>query len=123
MPSEAMSEALVRFGLPLFWLGLGVVQWVWPAAIFTGLSNDAVTPGARGFAVLWLFLGSTFTFLFVPQASAVGGYFVPGSVLFLTGVLQRIHPVWASPVTRISRTGIGTLLAAGGLLVLGFPLL
>jgi len=123
MPSEAMSEAIIRFGFPLFWVALGVIQWFWPAAIFTGFSNDAVTPGARGFAVFWLCVGATLAYLFVPQLDPFSGLFVPGFVLVVVGILQSVRPVLSSPLpARLTDKAVGSIITACGLAVLGLNL-
>ena len=117
-----MSELLVRFGFPGFWVTLGVIQWYWPAAIFPAFSNEHVTPGARGFAVGWLCVGATFGYLFVPGLSAFGGWFIVGFVLVAVGALQATWPAWTPPVPDIltDRQYGGTLAAAGiGVLVFG----
>lgn len=120
MVSDATSEALVTFGFPAFWIALGLIQWFWPAAIFPAFSNDDVTPGARGFAVLWLCLGAVLGFAFVPFLGRFGGWFVLGFVLLVVGVLQRIRPAWSSPVSRLSDRAFGYALAAAGVATLAF---
>lgn len=118
MLTESTSEALVTYGFPLFWIGVGIVQWVWPSAIFVAFSADQVTPGARGFAVAWLVLGSALGYLFVPWASAFGGWFVPGVVLLTVGGLQFAHPVWSLPVVDASERAAAALFATSGVAVL-----
>lgn len=119
-----MSEALVRYGFPLFWIGLGVIQWYWPAAIFSGLSNEDVTPGARGFAVLWLCVGSALGFAFAPLSGVFSALFVPGVVLLLTGALQWAFPAWASPLEgAMSERSFGTALAVIGAAIVGLSAL
>lgn len=114
MPAESTSELVVRYGFPLFWVGLGVVQWFWPSAILVAFSDGDVTPGARGFAVLWLVVGSTLGLLFVPWLAPFGGWFVPGFVLLAVGGLQFVRPVWTLPVDGRPRETTAALFAASG---------
>lgn len=123
MMTESTAEALVRYGFPLFWIGLGVVQWMWPSAIFVAFSDDEVTPGARGFAVLWLVLGTTLGYLFVPWRLPFSGWVVPGFVLMLVGALQFLRPAWTVSVGVLSAKTVALLCAAGGLAMLAVGLL
>ncbi|WP_232686376.1 hypothetical protein [Halobacterium zhouii] len=119
-----MSEApLVRFGFPGFWIGIGVIQWYWPAAIFPAFSNEDVTPGARGFAVAWLLVGAVLGYVFVPGLGAFSGWFVPGFVLVVVGLLQAAWPAWSPPAGIVTERQYGTSLAGLGVAVLVFGLL
>ncbi|SEA09803.1 hypothetical protein SAMN04488065_1823 [Haloplanus vescus] len=112
MLSESMAEGLVTYGFPLFWIGVGVVQWLWPSALFVAFSDEDVTPGARGFAVLWVVVGSVLALLFVPWTAAFGGWFVPGTVFVVVGGLQLVHPVWS--LGERSGAAVGVLLLSTG---------
>ena len=123
MPTESTSEALVMYGFPLFWIGLGIIQWFWPAAILVGSSNEQVTPGARGFAVFWLVVGSVLGYVFIPWLQAFNGWFIPGLVLLIVGGLQFVHPVWSISVGDYSLNMAALFPVVSGLIVLVFGLL
>lgn len=123
MPVESSSEVVIRYGFPLFWIGIGVVQWFWPSAIFVAFSDEQVTPGARGGAVLWLVLGSTLGYVLIPWVEPLGGWFIPGVVLLIIGGLQFVHPVRSVSVGRRPGRMTAILLATGGGVVLSFGLL
>ncbi|MFC4451613.1 hypothetical protein [Halorussus aquaticus] len=82
-----MAVALL-FGA--FWFGVGVLLWWWPAAIFVAFSNDDVTPGARGIAAVFVFIGALFFTFSSPRIGA--GFAFPGTVLTV-GLLQVARPV------------------------------
>jgi hypothetical protein len=103
-----------------FWYGLGVLTWWWPAAIFVAFSNDDVTPGARAFAVGFVFIGAFFLTTAVPE---LGGKFtLPGTVLTV-GVLVLLHPIQIpgtdrdGPITPLVG-GVGLIVASVVLAVL-----
>lgn len=73
-----------------FWLGVGVLMWWWPAAIFVAFNNEDVTPGARAFAVGAMFIGLLFLAMDVPALTA--GIALPATVA-LVGVLLLCKPV------------------------------
>lgn len=73
-----------------FWLGLGVIMWWWPAAIFVAFTNEDVTPGARAFAVFAMSFGIWFLTLEAPVLTA--GITLPATVS-LVGALLLLHPV------------------------------
>ena len=123
MPTESTSEALVMYGFPLFWIGVGIIQWFWPAAIFVGSSNEQVTPGARGFAVFWLVLGSVLGYVFIPWLQAFSGWFIPGFVLLIVGGLQFVYPVWSISVGDYSLNMAALFPVVSGIIVLLFGLL
>lgn len=123
MVTESISEVLIMYGFPLFWIGVGIIQWFWPSAIFVAFSNEQVTPGARGFAVFWLVLGSTLGYLFIPWLSHFGGWAIPGFLLLIVGGLQFFHPVWTISIRDYSENTAAVLIAASGLAVLLLGLL
>lgn len=123
MSVESSSEVVIRYGFPLFWIGIGVVQWFWPSAIFVAFSDEQVTPGARGFAVLWLVLGSTLGYVLIPWLEPLSRWFIPGFVLLITGGLQFVHPVWSVSIGRRPGWMTAVLLATSGGVVLSFGLL
>ncbi|UPV76459.1 hypothetical protein M0R89_20060 (plasmid) [Halorussus limi] len=105
-----------------FWFGLGVLMWWWPAAIFVAFSNDDVTPGARAFAAVAIFIGVFFLTLDVP---GLGGSFTLPGTLLTVGLLFLLKPVGApgvnprGPVTPkvagVALLVVGTLLAVQSL--------
>jgi hypothetical protein len=123
MPLESTTQALVAYGFPLFWISVGVIQWFWPSAIFVAFSDERVTPGARAFAVFWLVVGSALGYVFVPWASAFGGWVIPGFVLLVVGGLQLAHPVWDVSIGTYSEKSGGVLFMACGSVVLAIGLL
>ena len=74
----------------VFWLGLGVLMWWWPAAIFVAFNDEDVTPGARAFAVAAAFLGIFFVTM---EVSALTAGFAPPATAALVGVLLLVKPV------------------------------
>lgn len=118
MITESTAEALVTYGFPLFWIGVGIIQWFWPSAIFVAFSDEHVTPGARAFAVLWLVVGSTFGYLFIPWLGAFGGWAIPGLVLVIVGALQFLHPVWSISDREHTERTVAILLVGSGLAAL-----
>lgn len=118
MLSEATAQAIVRYGFPLFWLSIGVIQWFWPSAIFSGFSDEAVTPGARAFAILWLCVGLALALVFIPLLAPFGWLSIPGFIFLIVGILQWIHPVWPVPVVEMTDRALGGALVAPGLLLL-----
>lgn len=123
MMTESTAEALVTYGFPLFWTGVGIVQWFWPSAIFVAFSDDDVTPGARAFAVLWLVVGATLGYFFVPWLHPFGGWAIPGLVLVIVGGLQFLHPLWTGSDSGRSERTAAVLLVVSGLAALLFGLL
>lgn len=97
-----------------FWFGLGVLMWWWPAAIFVAFSNEDVTPGARAFAVVAVFIGAFFLTLDVPELGA--GLALPGTVVTV-GVLFLLKPISVLGISsdgRITPRIVGvTLLVVG----------
>lgn len=73
-----------------FWLGLGVLMWWWPAAMFVAFGNEDVTPGARAFAVGAAFLGILFVTM---EVSALTIGFAPPTTVALVGVLLLLKPI------------------------------
>jgi len=96
-----------------FWLGLGVLMWWWPAAIFVAFSSGDVTPGARGFAIVSIAIGLGFLSLEFPALSL--GTALPLTVL-LVGALQLLRPVTVFSVDEEGlvtqrHLGVATLVA------------
>ncbi|QLC33029.1 hypothetical protein EFA46_001990 [Halarchaeum sp. CBA1220] len=97
-----------------FWLGLGVLLWWWPAAVFVAFDNDDVTPGARAFAIVAMFFGILLLAMDVPVLRL--DYGVPATVS-LVGVLLLVKPV---NILGVDADGRMTPRRAGvGLLVSG----
>lgn len=102
-----------------FWYGLGVLMWWWPAVMFRGFSNEDVTPGARAFAVVAIFIGAFFFTISIP---GLGSRFAfPGTVLTV-GVLLLLKPIRVpgtnpkGPITP-KIVGIASVLGGGLLAV------
>ena len=95
-----------------FWFGLGVLMWWWPAAIFVAFSNEDVTPGARAFAIMFIFFG---TFFFSTSIDGVGANVTPAGTILTVGVLLLLKPVaiWGTnpegPLTPKTAGVVGVL--------------
>ncbi|WP_188879459.1 hypothetical protein [Halarchaeum grantii] len=96
-----------------FWLGLGVLMWWWPAAVFVAFDNDDVTPGARAFAIAAMFFGILLLAMDVPVLTL--DYSVPATVS-LVGVLLLVKPV---NVLGVDADGTITPRRAGVALLVG----
>ncbi|RZH66556.1 hypothetical protein ELS17_17865 [Natrinema altunense] len=94
-------------------IGLGVILWWWPAAIFVAFSNTDVTSGARAFAIFALYFGIWFMTLDVSVLTA--GITLPATVS-LVGALLLLHPV---TILGVSKEGPITPLRAGLVLLVG----
>lgn len=113
------SQLLIQYGFPLFWYGVGIVQWFWPSALFLAFSNEDVSPGARGVGILCMVFGIGLGLAFIPLLYPFSGWAIPGVILLTVGFLQRLHPVWSSPLPgRITRNQFGGLLSLSGVLIL-----
>ena len=97
-----------------FWYGLGVLMWWWPAAIFVAFSNEDVTPGARAFAIMFIFFGLVF---FSFSIDGLGTDFVPAGTILTVGVLLLLNPVaiWGTdPEGPLTPKTVGVVGVLGG---------
>lgn len=88
---HAVEAPLVRYGFPALWVGVGVLTWFCPSAVFVAFSDDDVTSGVRlsgaGFVYFGLFLGGAFVD-WLP-----GGFLASaGGTLLVVGALQTAAP-------------------------------
>ncbi|MFB6136566.1 MAG: hypothetical protein ABEJ04_07375 [Halobacteriaceae archaeon] len=100
-----------------FWLGVGILMWWWPAAIFVAFDNDDVTPGARAFAIAATFFGVLFLAMDIPSLPVA--YSVPATVS-LVGILLIVKPVNILGVDadgRITPRRAGVVLLVGGVVI------
>jgi len=100
-----------------FWLGLGILLWWWPAAVFVAFDNDDVTPGARAFAIAAMFVGTLF--LALSSSALTMNYSVPATVS-LVGILLIVKPVNILGVDadgRIPPQRAGVALLVGGVVI------
>jgi len=97
-----------------FWTGLGVLMWWWPAAVFVAFDNESVTPGARGFAVGAVFLGTVF--LTFETAKAGVGLSVPATVAIVGGLLvvKPVQVLGTDDRGPVTPKRVGTALLVGG---------
>ncbi|ELY84153.1 hypothetical protein [Natrinema altunense] len=100
-----------------FWLGLGILMWWWPAAIFVAFDNDDVTPGARAFAIGAMFFGILLLAMDIPSLTI--DYSMPATVS-LVGMLLLVKPVNILGVNadgRIAPQRAGVALLVGGVVI------
>ncbi|ELY80988.1 hypothetical protein [Natrinema gari] len=104
-----------------FWLGLGILMWWWPAAIFVAFDTDDVTPGARAFAIAAMFFGILFLALDIPSLTIDDS--IPATVS-LVGILLLVKPVNILGVNadgRITPQRAGVALLVGGVVIAVLP--
>jgi hypothetical protein len=117
-----MSESLIRYGVPGVWLGVGVLLWFWPSAVFVAFDGEDVTPGARLLGALFVYFGWVLGGAFVDPLP--GGFVASaGGTLLVYGLLQVGAPrlelgPWGEKEPD-PRT-LGAVLAAPGLLLLAW---
>ncbi|WP_135821141.1 hypothetical protein [Halostella litorea] len=100
-----------------FWTGLGILMWWWPAAVFVAFSNEEVTPGARGFAVGAVFLGTVFLSFETTRAGV--GVSVPATVAIVGGLLA-VKPVRVPGTDErgpVTPKRVGATLLVGGAVI------